>query len=51
MEFRGQVGTEHFGISLGMGVLMKMPPMEGEGYFLKSLNFIIRNIRSRKMYT
>ena len=33
MEFQGQGGIEHFGISLGMGGLDKTPPVVGYGYF------------------
>ena len=40
LEFGGQGGDEHFGISEGKGggVKMLMPPVVGYGYFLESPN-------------
>ena len=40
MEFGGQGGDNHFGISEGKGggVKMLMPPVVGYGYFLESPN-------------
>ena len=39
MEFGGQEGGEHFGISEGKGgVKILMPPVVGYGYFLESPN-------------
>jgi len=36
LEFRGQVGVEHSGISKARGVKLFMPTMVGYGYFLET---------------